>query len=1146
MNNQKYEGEFDYLEKSNEPSYAGEFDYLGTVEKPKPKVGLAQSLAGGYKSVPFGGQKRLADWFTGVQIPEIEAMTTRAIPTVIEEATKIALPFLKKPSIETAKIMHARALGSGKALTLDQIELSAEWLHLLNPDPGRRALAFQSIKDNIQKQGLGRGAQGLINLLTLFSGMKWLGGKIRPTTIPKEAPVISRETPAQILAKPEPIPRERPVEPVVSEELPPRLRPEEISKGIPPPDLTSPTPITQQAIDLAKEHIGDLEYAKALREKWIENGKEIDQLKRAGKMDEYRDKSFEAQYYSEVAEMIEGQAGIEPFRTKWKEEMAVSPKPEVSPAVVEKPKAEIPPEAEAFGRELLARGGKPSDIEYLILQAKTMGVEQFTNSVNTHGWMKIPEFVKELKDKGLSTEPTKLYEQLKAIPKESGTTLYSFPALPVEMLSEIPKTWGRFVDKTTGKIADITPQPIKDALGKLLVDRYGQPEAWKTLSEEHFIKRGGIWEKGMELGEKASRGLTPEEQIELGKSIRGVKSANPKIQKLGEEIAKEFKETGQELVNLGLMKEEQFKKYQGKYAPDMYKKYEVRGWTPPKEIVAQAEQFIAKENPALKDWQVADIVHNISEGKPVTFNFGRKKFTISGRGYAKGKIKTPGMPEPIKKLLGHIEEPAYPIYKRLVQEKMDIATVKFLNDATDVGIDQGWVSEMWKPGMNKEAIPNAPRYGNLRGKYVQEEIWGEIHEMFRQKPEIEKAYNSMLGMWKAGKVVLNPPTSIRNIVTNFMLNDFGGLSPTRVDIYTKAFLDYVNRGEYYQLFKKYRGLGTGYYGAEIRPFLKPFLKAEGTALDKMMSMVGQIVDKPSKIYGAQEDIFKLAKLIHNMEKKMPLDQALIDAEKWVFNYRKVPNSINFLRQSPLGAPFITFTYKAVPVVAETLIKHPFRVGKYYLMYRALEEMARRQLGWSQEDLDKYHRTLPAYKKPFLGIAPRTALLPTTFGGKPMEMNVGFYSPFGMLSELQTQAGEGALSGAVSLMQNPLFTTAMAIGSNKDYLGRDIAPSYATFPQKTLAQLKYAGKTALPTPLGYSIGREIEMAKRGQAGLGLMETLGGVKVQPFSLQQRQKQSQFQIKKKIEDLKTDIRRARRKKDYGRVNTLRHRLNELRKEL
>lgn len=183
------------------------------VSQQKPSLMAPPEILGKAKH-PIGG------WLKGVQIPELKGMTTEALSTAGEEMTKIALPFIKKPSLKTAWEARKRALKPGEDMLLDQLRKTSDWGMLMSNVPAISMMGFENIKKTVKEQGLGAGSQGLWNMIMAATGVKWIGKKVgikaptkvRPKVegIPEEFDFEGIEIKPKIKPKPEPI-AEKPV-----------------------------------------------------------------------------------------------------------------------------------------------------------------------------------------------------------------------------------------------------------------------------------------------------------------------------------------------------------------------------------------------------------------------------------------------------------------------------------------------------------------------------------------------------------------------------------------------------------------------------------------------------------------------------------------------------------------------------------------------------------------------------------------------------------------------------------------------------------------------------------------------------------------------------------------------------------------------
>ena len=101
-------------------------------------------------------------------------------------------------------------------------------------------------------------------------------------------------------------------------------------------------------------------------------------------------------------------------------------------------------------------------------------------------------------------------------------------------------------------------------------------------------------------------------------------------------------------------------------------------------------------------------------------------------------------------------------------------------------------------------LPNTEKLGPASGAFVDKYIWDDLNQMADVRNKYLKFYDTVLTLWKTGKVVFNPAAHFRNIYTNVLFNSLSGLHPWRLDIYTKAAKEMRNNGQFY---KEAKGLG---------------------------------------------------------------------------------------------------------------------------------------------------------------------------------------------------------------------------------------------------------------------------------------------------------------------------------------------------
>ena len=202
-------------------------------------------------------------------------------------------------------------------------------------------------------------------------------------------------------------------------------------------------------------------------------------------------------------------------------------------------------------------------------------------------------------------------------------------------------------------------------------------------------------------------------------------------------------------------------------------------------------------------------------------------------------------------------------------------------------------------------------------------IFDDIQEIIRIKEPLEKGLGKIVAGFKFGKVIMNPATHSRNVMSNFILNNFEGLHPSRLDIYGTAAKHLITKGKWYQEAHKV-GLGLNTFAArEINDVL---IGPEGKKFTQKFGRYA--IEKLGNIYQKEEEFAKMAQYIFQRKKGLDPDGAWKIAERATFNYAQVTPFIRRLRESIFGYPFITFTYKVTPQIAKTLVAKPTKLSNF--------------------------------------------------------------------------------------------------------------------------------------------------------------------------------------------------------------------------
>lgn len=326
-------------------------------------------------------------------------------------------------------------------------------------------------------------------------------------------------------------------------------------------------------------------------------------------------------------------------------------------------------------------------------------------------------------------------------------------------------------------------------------------------------------------------------------------------------------------------------------------------------------------------------------------------------------------------------------------------------------------------------IPDSARYGHLRGAWVRKEIANDLMGALSidQGDDylqwmINKAQH-VTGRWKVHKVAMNPPTIARNLMSNAMLLQMSGMplfTPSKYNVAKMMFVDSIgeirNNGKYYKIFTKYGGQESTFSNQELtrltREFRRQYTGKGGNALYMLHKISDTVYGTAGDFYQLLETMGKVAKIKYEMEVNgLAEDDAMIEANKWLFDYSHVPRTVETLRKIPFGIPFLTFYYKATARVAETMIRYPHRmlpwVSVHYAMYAAAMAMMD-DVDW--EDLTQARMALPYFMRE------RGGMLPMPFrdaNGKIQFLDMSYIYPWGMPMNILLQAKQGDTAGVLT-------------------------------------------------------------------------------------------------------------------------------------
>jgi len=601
----------------------------------------------------------------------------------------------------------------------------------------------------------------------------------------------------------------------------------------------------------------------------------------------------------------------------------------------------------------------------------------------------------------------------------------------------------------------------------------------KGMDEKALYQTTGK-EYAIDLG-KRLQAFPEDAKLRMGEFIRGELETLPETEL---KIAIEAKDTlynlGRQAADLGLLSEKTFFKNAGKYMPRLYTSKEYQS--------------------LLSQWGLK---------KPNRLDLSRFK-------------QRKDIPKEIRQEMGEILTPGYPVAKGIAQLTHDIELGRWFDSISknpewslpkgaDIPVPEGW-----------RKLESNKKLGSLSEAYVHPEIWRDLNESIRVRELPEKVYRRALGTWKFGKVILSPKTHFRNLISNGLLAHLGGMPLYEQPIYlTKAAKAMRLKGDYWMEAKKTGLLSSTFTEGELRSLFDSVesqmrgIKAETMPeamgkIDRVWSKAQGIGDKAAELYKAEEQWFKMAKFIHSVERrKMSFKDASADAEKWLFNYSKLTRFQEGYKTHVLGAPFATFTFKAIPRVMEAAVKTPWRFALPSAIIWQMEEAAMKMTGESKEQFRAKKKLRPDWQQGhFLGI-PNFSRWPITDEfGRDYNLNLSYITPWGDIGE---GGGAFGIPGGIMPGSQPFTKELFEQVMNYDKFWKEPIIEEAELAGKTKAErikteLKKRGahfaQTMAPTPfIDISKGIDVGRGKpdyRGRerpAGAVIADVFFGFKLYP---------------------------------------------------
>ena len=375
-------------------------------------------------------------------------------------------------------------------------------------------------------------------------------------------------------------------------------------------------------------------------------------------------------------------------------------------------------------------------------------------------------------------------------------------------------------------------------------------------------------------------------------------------------------------------------------------------------------------------------------------------------------------------------------------------------------------------------IPESPRYGMLAGLMVRTEIFNDIvgainfvgkdSHWLQRMFEVGGGLTKATQIWKMSKVAMNPPSIARNLMSNAVMLQLSGVPFHRIpQRLTQAMTQIVRGGEYAKLARSMGINQASFARTEMFAMEREFLDLErGSShpLAKLRRMGDIVTRNVGDFYQFTDSLFKIAKMIDVIEREgLTPAEAALEGHRWMGDYSLVPPSVQYLRNSPIGIPFITYTYKVLPLLLEVALTKPWRFAPYFAMFGALHVTMTSMYGVSGDDLEALKKALPewmhdrghAYVLPFKDDK-----------GRWQVIDLGYIVPWGMVTDAVNAGGQGDPAGlmrATGVFGGPVPDLLAAIKTGIDPFTKRPIMDPRDPPAKQAADLmSYLWRMAAPT------------------------------------------------------------------------------------
>ena len=554
------------------------------------------------------------------------------------------------------------------------------------------------------------------------------------------------------------------------------------------------------------------------------------------------------------------------------------------------------------------------------------------------------------------------------------------------------------VTRTFGKEEEAieVTESVGDILGRNFIDGYKMPSNFKQLKAEAQGFSNHIGMRFSFLANKIKLQLSPDEQKILFNMLEGDIKHSVKTKSLTglkKESRDLITEIAQEYVDMGLISPITFKRNK-----DIYLKRSYRGKLEDRPFGEElrnrgATLIITKDeyNKLYKKQKAYTTTTQDLDKKTGLFRQaeGKRKLIKGHRGWELlgtsqkefRKLKANDevqirweFTKPQRVGLGEIEDAAFAIAETGRGFAQTISQYRFYQNISKQdyvfdGLRQIPVAQR----QNYKKMPvtvisktdGKQRYGALAGKYVPDEVYKNLVAANRYaKAEgntFYSGYRKLNSVWKVSKTAWNPTVHVNNVMSNFVLHDlidaeFKYLKPawtaltTHGKTVTKNGKTSIQKSKLVEAATKYGVFDADFVTQELKnikvgskfPYafndrLDPFNNSVNAAKGIYDDVLNKnVLTSLTNFYRFEDAVFRLSVFQDRIAKGFSYSDAALDARRAFIDYNIDAPAINWMRNTI--TPFLAYTYRIIPILAETAIVRPWKYAKYAALGYGLNQM----------------------------------------------------------------------------------------------------------------------------------------------------------------------------------------------------------------